>query len=44
MTCGTVGAIGGIRPSAVFEMELYDPRLQRSLRHRYTVDVLPEIA
>lgn len=44
MTCGTVGAIGGIRPSAVFEMELFDPRLQRSLQHRYTVDVLPEVS
>lgn len=44
MTCGTVGAIGGIRPSNVFEMELHDPVLQRSLRHRYTVEVLPEVA
>ncbi|QKV52190.1 DUF2848 domain-containing protein [Comamonas antarctica] len=44
MTCGTVGAIGGIRPSNVFEMELHDPVLQRSLRHRYEVQVLPEVA
>lgn len=44
MTCGTVGAIGGIRPSQVFEMELFDPVLKRSLRHRYEVEVLPEIA
>lgn len=44
MTCGTVGAIGGIRSSNVFEMELHDPVLQRSLRHRYEVEVLPEIA
>lgn len=44
MTCGTVGAIGGIRPSKVFEMELFDPVLNRSLRHRYEVEVLPEIA
>ncbi|MGN1057036.1 MAG: DUF2848 domain-containing protein [Comamonas sp.] len=44
MTCGTVGAIGGIRPSNVFEMELHDPVLNRSLRHRYEVEVLPEIA
>ncbi len=44
MTCGTVGAIGGIRPSNVFEMELHDPVLQRSLRHRYEVEVLPEVA
>lgn len=44
MTCGTVGAIGGIRPSRVFEMELYDPKLMRSLRHRYEIQVLPEVA
>ena len=44
MTCGTVGAIGGIRPSNVFEMELHDPVLNRSLRHRYEVQVLPEVA
>ncbi|KCV59360.1 DUF2848 domain-containing protein [Bordetella bronchiseptica] len=44
MTCGTVAAIGGIRASTTFIMELYDPRRQRSLRHRYDVEVLPEIA
>lgn len=44
MTCGTVGAIGGIRPSNTFMMELFDPRRQRSLRHRYDVEVLPEVA
>jgi len=44
MSCGTVGAIGGIRPAPSFSMELFDPRLKRSLRHRYAIDVLPEIA
>lgn len=44
MTCGTVGAIGGIRPSNSFEMELFDPVLNRSLRHSYQVEVLPEVA
>ncbi|MPM45573.1 hypothetical protein SDC9_92261 [bioreactor metagenome] len=44
MTCGTVAAIGGIRASSVFEMELYDPRLSRSLRHRYVLDILPDVA
>lgn len=44
MTCGTVAAIGGIRSSSTFEMELHDPRLNRSLSHRYTVQILPEIA
>ncbi|MGY6269177.1 DUF2848 domain-containing protein [Achromobacter denitrificans] len=44
MTCGTVGAIGGIRPSVDFTMELHDPRRQRSLRHRYHVETLPVVA
>lgn len=44
MTCGTVAVIGGIRPATVFEMELHDPVRQRSIRHRYTLDVLPEVA
>jgi len=44
MTCGTVGVIGGIRPAGVFEMELHDPRRGRTIRHRYHVDVLPEVA
>ncbi|MFS8038656.1 DUF2848 domain-containing protein [Xanthobacter sp. AM11] len=44
MLCGTVGAIGGIRPAPAFAMELFDPVLGRSIRHRYAVDVLPEVA
>lgn len=44
MTCGTVAAIGGIRPAPTFIMELFDPRLERSIRHRYTLDILPEVA
>ena len=44
MSCGTVGAIGGIRPSSDFTMELFDPRSGRSLKHRYAVEVLPEVA
>jgi hypothetical protein len=44
MSCGTVGAIGGIRPASSFSMELFDPRSKRSLRHRYDIDILPEIA
>jgi hypothetical protein len=39
-----VGAIGGIRPSVDFTMELHDPRRQRSLRHRYHVETLPVVA
>ncbi|WP_367352101.1 DUF2848 domain-containing protein [Achromobacter animicus] len=44
MTCGTVAAIGGIRPAADFTMELHDPRLNRTLRHRYHVESLPVVA
>ncbi|OZI58521.1 DUF2848 domain-containing protein [Bordetella genomosp. 1] len=44
MTCGTVAAIGGIRPSTTFIMELHDPVLGRSLRHRYDVTTLPVVA
>ncbi|MPT26659.1 MAG: DUF2848 domain-containing protein [Achromobacter sp.] len=44
MTCGTVGAIGGIRPAADFTMELFDPRRQRTLSHRYHVESLPVVA
>lgn len=44
MTCGTVGALGGIRPAAAFTMELHDPRRNRSLQHAYRVEFLPEIA
>jgi len=44
MTCGTVAAIGGIRPAADFTMELHDPRLNRTLRHRYQVESLPVVA
>jgi len=44
MTCGTVGAIGGIRPATSFTMELFDPRRQRALRHSYDAEILAEVA
>lgn len=44
MFCGTPGAIGRIRPGTRFEMELKDPVLNRSLTHRYDVDVLPVVS
>jgi len=44
MICGTVGAIGGIRPAPVFAMELFDPVLGRSIAHSYRIESLPEIA
>lgn len=44
MFCGTVGAIGGIRPAARFEMELEDPVLRRKLTHAYDIVALPVIS
>jgi hypothetical protein len=41
MFMGALNAIGGIRPSATFEMELDDPVLGRSLRHGYEARALP---
>jgi Protein of unknown function (DUF2848) len=38
--CGTQPVIGTLSTSHAFEIELHDPVLERSLRHRYTVDVL----
>lgn len=44
MLCGTVAVKGGIRPAAVFEMSLADPRSGRRIAHRYTQALLPEVA
>jgi hypothetical protein len=41
---GTLGAIGGIRPAARFEMELDDPVLKRVIRHAYDIDILPVVS
>ncbi|WP_322026506.1 DUF2848 domain-containing protein [Burkholderia sp. BCC1977] len=44
---GTVavhGAIAAMGDGEAFEMELHDPVLGRSLRHRYAVEVLPVVA
>jgi len=38
---GTLAAIGGIRTSPDFEIELYDPVLDRRLTHRYEITELP---
>ncbi len=44
MFCGTLAAIGGVRPGTRFEMTLEDPVLHRTLSHGYDIDVLPVIA
>lgn len=44
MFCGTMAAIGGVRPAGRFEMELEDPVLGRSIGHAYDVEVLPVVS
>lgn len=44
MSCGTMSAIGGIRPARSFAMELFDPHRGCCLRHRYAIEVLPVVA
>ncbi|MBO6675166.1 MAG: DUF2848 domain-containing protein [Rhizobiales bacterium] len=44
MLCGTLGAIGGVRPSAKFSMELRDPQAGRSISADYAVSTLPVVA
>jgi hypothetical protein len=41
MLCGTLPAIGGIRPSGYFRMELHDPVLQRRISGGYAIRELP---
>jgi hypothetical protein len=44
MFCGTLGAIGGIRPSTRFEMTLTDEARGRLISHGYDIEVLPVVA
>jgi hypothetical protein len=44
MFCGTLGAIGGIRPASRFRMSLHDPVLGRTLRHAYDISDLPVVS
>lgn len=44
MFCGTLGAIGGIRPAGRFEIELQDDVLRRTLRHSYDIVALPIVS
>lgn len=43
MLCGTLPAIGGVRPASAFRIELHDPASGRSLRHAYAIRTLPVI-
>lgn len=40
MFCGTLAAIGGVAGGDVFEIELHDPVLGRTIRHRYATRAL----
>ena len=41
LMCGTLAAIGGIRPASRFSCELIDPVLNRSISHAYDIVELP---
>ena len=43
MFCGTQAVLGQLSASAGYELELHDPVLGRSLRHRYMVDALAHV-
>jgi hypothetical protein len=43
MFCGTLGAIGGIRPAAQFKAMIEDPILGRETSCEYDIDVLPVV-
>jgi Protein of unknown function (DUF2848) len=41
MFCGTLAALGGVRPSPHFAFELEDPVLGRKIDHEYSINSLP---
>jgi hypothetical protein len=41
MFCGTLAALGGVRPADIFEFELEDPVLARKIQQSYRVHNLP---
>lgn len=44
MMCGTLAAIGAVRPATRFRARLHDPVRDRSIEFGYEVDVLPVVA
>ncbi|MEM9394657.1 MAG: DUF2848 domain-containing protein [Pseudomonadota bacterium] len=44
MLCGTLGAIGGVRPAPSYQMSLIDPVLDRTISLAYSVRTLPIVA
>ncbi len=43
MLCGTLGAIGGVRPATHYRMSLTDPVLNRDIQLEYRVEELPVV-
>lgn len=43
MLCGTLGAIGGVRPALNYRMSLHDPICKQSIKLAYSVSELPII-
>lgn len=44
MLCGTLGAIGGVRPADHFAMALSDPKTGKSIKAGYAVRTLPVVS
>lgn len=44
MLCGTLGAIGGVRPATAYRMHMTDPVLGRGITFSYDVRPLPVVA
>lgn len=43
MLCGTLGAIGDVRPAPAYRMELEDPKRNRRITLEYSVQTLPTV-
>lgn len=44
MFCGTLAAVGGVRPAAAYRMTLTDPLRNRTITLRYAVETLPNVS
>lgn len=44
MLCGTLGAIGGVRPAHAYRMEVEDPKRNRRITLEYSIQTLPIVS
>jgi hypothetical protein len=44
MLCGTLPAIGGVRPAAQFKMAMHDPVTGETIEAQYTTQTLPVVS